>query len=569
MSKSQKITALIAALLYTVAAFCFFRFLYPYHIHYQESFQLFEFSGAYFGSVASVPGGFADYLGRFMTQFFYFANAGAILTALLLLAVQLLTYAASRSRSLTAFMLGFIPSACLWISYCDENALAGPAIAICIALALSMIVTGIKCSRGKLIAGLIGVPVSYMLCGPLAIVFVYFAFKDQEFWKLATGTALLALLPLVGQYLFAYPASRLYTGIHYYRYHNVFPGWTWIAAACTVIIALVPRFCKCSKPSRFAGPAIFVLTAAALFVGLRAKADFVKEDIMKYDFKVEHRMWNRIISDARKKNPSSPLSVAALNMALTKTDNMSGHMFDFYQNGPQGLLPSFVRESTTAMALSNLYYHLGMVNTAQRTAFEACESIPDYQKSASCYQMLVRTNIINGDYEVAAKYIATLKNTLFYRGWAKQAEKLLYNEDGIANSPEYYDMRARRISSKDFLFSENEMVSMLGQMFMENKENSNALDYLLAWSLLDKDLEMFKQCLSLVSYPVLPELYQEALALEWVASGQNGTFPAYVDRGVAEKFSKFMNDREKGKADSYMAMGYASTYWFYYFYRFK
>ena len=82
MTKASKTVAFSSSLIYAVAVFLFFRFIYPYHIHYQEQFQLFEFTGAYFSDVVSVPGGFADYLGRFLTQFCYSALWGSILMTL-------------------------------------------------------------------------------------------------------------------------------------------------------------------------------------------------------------------------------------------------------------------------------------------------------------------------------------------------------------------------------------------------------------------------------------------------------------------------------------------------------
>ncbi|MCO7111572.1 DUF6057 family protein [Bacteroides uniformis] len=71
---------------------------------------------------------------------------------------------------------------------------------------------------------------------------------------------------------------------------------------------------------------------------------------------------------------------------------MGDRMFEFYQNGTEGLLPEFQRDFTSPLPTSEAYYHLGMVNTAQRFTFEAMEAIPNFNKSGRCFKRLAETN---------------------------------------------------------------------------------------------------------------------------------------------------------------------------------
>ena len=64
-------------LLFGVAVLLFFGLAYPHHLHYQEQYQLFLFDGSYVWNIVRLPGGVADLLGRFCTQFFLFAWVGA------------------------------------------------------------------------------------------------------------------------------------------------------------------------------------------------------------------------------------------------------------------------------------------------------------------------------------------------------------------------------------------------------------------------------------------------------------------------------------------------------------
>ena len=72
-----------------------------------------------------------------------------------------------------------------------------------------------------------------------------------------------------------------------------------------------------------------------------------------------------------------------------------------------------------------------MINDAQRFTFEAMEAIPNFRKSGRCFKRLSETNLINGQYEVAAKYLRLLSKTLFYKEWAEETMTYLYDENKI------------------------------------------------------------------------------------------------------------------------------------------
>ena len=144
---------------------------------------------------------------------------------------------------------------------------------------------------------------------------------------------------------------------------------------------------------------------------------------------------SRIIQKAEKKHPESPFSMTCLNLALAKQGDLGDRMFEFSQQGTGGLLPAFVRDFTSPLPTAEAYYHMGMVNTTQRYYFEAMEAIPNYQKSARCIKRLAETNIVNGDYKVAEKYLLLLQKTHLYEEWAENAMTYLGNEEKINVHP--------------------------------------------------------------------------------------------------------------------------------------
>ena len=576
MPRVHRILAAAMTLLTGIAIWAFFAFKYPYHLHFQEQYQLFEWTGKYFVDVASVPGGLSDWLGRCLTQFFYYAPLGAVLMAVLLCGLQLLTWAVCRNRTLTDYVLSFIPALLMLAFYCDENALVGGAFALILSLACAALCLLIRPDRARHIVEVLLVPLLYLACGGLCLVFVLVTAireVDRCGWRvwpwIVACLALAVLCPLVARYCFPYPLGRLAFGVHYYRYHNIVPGLLWVSALSVPVVVLVSCF-RARVARWWPGVALFAALAAVGTVFVLRVADPAKEEWMRYDFMVRMQMWNRIMLQADRHNPDTPKTVSCLNLALAMSGRMPDSQFEYFQNGPDGLLPGFTRDHTNPVSTGEIFWHLGMVNTAQRYAFEAQEAIPDFQKSARLYKRLAETNIVNGDVKVARKYLDALHNTLFYRSWAEETAALLTKGEIFDKRPELARARDLRLKEHDFLFSDTEMDSMLGLLKVEHPENNVALEYLMAWCLLRKDLDRFVECIGMVDAPAMPKAYQEALLLRWVLthSDFNG-LPQYLDPAHARRISQFITDARAARPEAEMQRAYGDTYWFYYYYRYR
>ncbi|MBQ9398909.1 MAG: hypothetical protein IJU08_10505 [Bacteroidales bacterium] len=577
MTRKQQLTAALMTILTGIGIFVFFAFRYRYHLHFQEQYQLFEWTFAYFADVARVPGGVADWLGRCLTQFFYHAPVGAVLLALLFCGVQLSVWAACRRRSLFTYVLSFIPALLLVLFFCDENALAGPIVALALSLGVAALCQRVASRKGRRVLDLVILPVLYMAYGPLCILFAIAAVCHEvaegegKPWLFTIGMlAVTVACVLIAWRLFPYPFSRLIQGLHYHRFHNILPGLLYAAAAAAALVVMVSclKVRKSLKGIVVSGALFVVLAAAGTFATLRV-ADPVKEEWMHYDFMVRMQMWNRIMQQADRRNPDNPKTVSCLNLALAKTGRLVDSQFTYFQNGPEGLIPGFEGDYTNPVSTGEIFWHLGMVNTAQRYAFEAQESIPDFQKSARFYQRLVETNLVNGDTLVAMKYLKVLESTTFYRTWARETAALVADGTLFEKRPELARIREFRLKQHDFFFSDTEMDSMLGVLQVEHPENKMALDYLLSWCLLRKDLTRFAECLRMVDTSPLPQTYQEALLLLWVFTHDdfNG-LPDTIAPVNVQRINRFMADANAGKKEAAMKASYGNTYWFYFIFRY-
>jgi len=434
--------------LFGVAVLLFFGLAYPHHLHYQEQFQLFLFDSDYAWEIVKRPGGIADLLGRFCTQFFLYAWVGAVMIGVLLVLVQLLMYQLFKVQSF--YGLSFIPSFLLWLFLLDENALMG-----CVWAVLFLLLAA---------------------CGVV---------KSPKGWKRYT----LLVIAIVMLYWIACPTG------HYYRNPVETPTLLWTAYLAAIILPLLAHvFHKRSLFTFHFSLFTVVVVAGVMGTLIWKNGNFKAEKVMQYDFMARHQQWNRILNTINQERPNNQIGVTVQNLALAKNGFLVNHLFDYNQNGVAGLLPDVGTDATSPLPVAEAFYQLGMIRVAQRTFFEAQEAIMDYQKSGRCYKRLAQTYLILGDYDVARKYLMALQKTLFYREWAGETLLLLDNEKAIDQHPEYGHLRKMNYHD-DFLFSSHLTAEMLEKLFMGNTDNRLAFEYLLAFYVLTGDRENYVKLL--------------------------------------------------------------------------
>ena len=490
----------IYTLLFGVSALLFFGLAYPHHLHYQEQYQLFLFDSSYIWDVIALPGGVADLLGRFSTQFFLYAWVGATIIAILLSVIQLLTLGLANWGRF--YGLSYVPAFLLWIFLLDENALLGGVWAVVLTLSASLAIDKMADGWTRRILTAMLIHLLFWIAGPVSIVFCILQIRraNHFIWNIAT-MLLFVLMPLVLAHCLPVLDGSLWRGIHYHRYPTVIPTMLWMAVLALVILLGVQGVkgvkdeCTCRYKSHTPNDilltfASFAVVAVVMAVMVWKNSNFKAEKTMKYDFMACHQQWNRILNTIDEEKPNNQIGVTVQNLALAKQGTLLNKMFEYNQNGMLGLLPDVQRDATSPMPTAEAYYHLGLTNIAQRTVFEAQEAILDFQKSARCFKRLAQTNLINGDYEVARKYLMILKKTLFYSDWANETITLLGNEKAIANHPEYGTLRTFAIKN-DFLFSDNATPEILERLYLSNKKNKLAYQYMMASFILTGDRESF------------------------------------------------------------------------------
>ena len=506
----------LLTLFFGLVVFLFWEFRYPFALTFQEQLQLFLFDGDYFCERMAEPGGLARYVGEFLVQFYNATVIGALILAILFMMVQRLTWRLMRCEDY--YYLSLIPALVLWFAMGDENVMLAYVVALIMAMGCILGLRPLERLNliGKTVIALVALPLLYWFIGPLALLV---AVCMVPTWLAGLAVIYVVALVLVSAWLLPYPLVRLAVGIGYYRFPVTIP---YLLLLIPVLIAMMHYGCRhLPKPKQGVKYALILAITALLFVPQHYGFDAKKYELMEYDYLVRIKDWNGIIAKAEQQTPDKPMSVSATNLALAMTNQLGERAFEFYQRGSQGLLPPFERNYATTHLTGEIYFHLGLVNTAQRLAFEAMEAISNYNKSGRALKRLVETNIINGQYKVAEKYIKILEKTIFYRSWAERMRAMLGDEKAINAHPLYGTLRQYRLQ-EDFLFSDTELDKICGQLFMHNHQNQMAAQYLLLLPLLDRDVPRFMQYAQYVQSQVRynPRSCQEAIAFGFMQQRQ-------------------------------------------------
>lgn len=545
----------LLSLLFGVAVVIFWSVPFVGGLCFQEQYQMFLFDTGYFLERIVLPGGLADYISEFLVQFYYMPVLGGSIIALLLMGIQTAVWGLMKQygarHDFPGYLLSFLPSIALWCAMGDQNLLLSFVVALFGALLTGWIHNRFHNRLVKVVFELVSTALVYWFLGP--VVFLYAALmigdtlknakqKGNVFSGIGYSAGILILTVawiLLTTQTLQYPLYRIFAGLNYYRYPGTISPLPFVVMVWAVVIpflGMIPchrKFLQKLQQSKVVMALSYVLVIVASWFGIKASFDEMTYELIDYDFLVRTEQWDKIIEKAEKKPATTPLSVSCVNLALSQKGMLADRLFEFYQNGVEGLFPTFTRDMISPVSTAEIFFRLGMVNDAERYMFEAQEAIPNYRKSARLTRRIIECEIINGNYQVAAKLLRRLQKTLFYSNWANQMMALLGNEKAINRHSVYGKLRKYREKKQDFLFSDQEMDQMLGLLFLNDNHNKMAYEYLMCYELLQRDMEKFMQYYPLgrfVGYDHIPRTFQEILIGNWMKTHSDPrTIPYSVD----------------------------------------
>jgi len=211
-----------------------------------------------------------------------------------------------------------------------------------------------------------------------------------------------------------------------------------------------------------------------------------------------------------------------------------------------------------------------MTLQAEHCAFESLVSNPK-GPDVKVLQRLVLTNIERRDSATANKYLQYLDHSLFYREWAQQQRTNLAL--AMADSTFHIPEMPMRAHCENFFIPYQMPEYTLLSLLKSNPKNRMAFEYMMAYCMLQKDLEKVKWCMDNYyhnfDYPSIPTHYEEALVLYKIAIDKDpDLFTKYpISDATQERYNRYMQAVNVARGGEHkfeqFRKRFDNTYWFY------
>ena len=555
----------------------------------------------YFDERMLVPGGLMSYIACFLTQFFYYPLLGSLLFVGLLFVVQLLTQKVFALPSRWG-MLSIIPGALIlccameagyWIFQIKTQGyfysmLVGFLFTLSTVRLYQFIQGGWRYLAIIAIAA-IGYPLFgfYTLLALLTIIALSLRSSDNSRW----GIVLLCLACIISTpilYYNVYSQTRLVrmftAGMPAFEF-STRDLRTWIPYILLYLFPLVISLIPFHRASTYTiSKKRFMLTqgiSAAVIIFV-VQLFWFRDPNFRAEIKMNHAMerleWRKAldIAKAQKQTPTR-LIVLNKNLSLLKLGRAGDEMFHYLDGGEPTASPFPIRLMQVGGKM--LYYHYARMNFCYRWCLE---DAVEYGWKVDYLKYMVKASIISGEYDLAQKYINTLKKTLFYRGWAEKYEKFVQNPKLIAKDREFASILPL-YQFEDQLDGDNTLVEiyLLNYFAHTFSEFSTPMfdEAGLMCALTLKDIPTFWNCFFRYANSHktsrMPVHYQEAALLygnlEKTVDVSNMPF----DKAVKMRFQEFMRFAQKHavkdverdpEAKKLFYDRFGDTFWYFYFF---
>lgn len=592
----------------------------------------FLYSSLYFKQMMVVPGGMLSWAGAFFTQFFYHPWQGVVMLCLWWLLLMWLTQRAfnipEKWKVLTVIPVAVLLIANMSLGYWVYLIkLPGyffmPTIGVTVGAALlwgfrKIVELSVQTSGKKPLQRL-WMPVAYIvltafifypLMGVYALGTVVLMAVMTTRCILASPNRIVSLLPVVALPLLALlcviVVPQFYYSNVYYQTNSIY-----LYSSALPAFAVAEEYPEYYKPYYALAVSFLLLTLAYRFLWMKESAVVPQKDTKKgkgFTFKVqwlvqgaillvlagcvnhfwykddnfhhELRMqrcleqadWEGVIAEGQKQEGEPTRAIVMMhNLALSRLGRQCSEMGNFPKGSkkPNTPLPVYMYHVAGRMML----YHYGLTNECHRLCME--DGV-EMGWSVELLQYLTRCAIINGEKQVARKYLDLLRQTQFYGDWADRMEKLLNDPQQLANDSETGPITHMRHYS-DRLEANNGAIekyimTTLAQhdaddLYFQEQAVLAALwtrEPGLFWPRIEHYMEL--------SNGSAPRIFQEAVWLFGSLEGVEGMDEWELQPGVKESFQAFMQmlqqyqKKPNPMARDNILAKFGNTYYFDYFF---
>ena len=191
------------------------------------------------------------------------------------------------------------------------------------------------------------------------------------------------------------------------------PKWAWIRSVAPSVL-------------------LFLLIAYGVFHFWYKDENFHHE--LKMQRCIDRADWSGVMDEAARQQDEPTRAIVMMrNLALSRLGRQGSMMYQ-YRNGSKPAAAPFGISMMQVFGGILFYYQYGLLNYCNRMCMEMGVEFdwrPEYIK------YMAKCAILEGDQQVARKYLGILRHTLFFDDWASQMESFVGNPQAIAQNAEF------------------------------------------------------------------------------------------------------------------------------------
>lgn len=564
-----------------IAVFLFLQHYFEFHFYYVEQLQLFLYHRAFLSDLLFSFGGLSELISRWLLQFFIHPKMGALITTALLLAIAILMNSVTKkiNPKISLILIPLLSSVFIFFLHLNHNYYIAGTVAYIFALAAFLFYLHTQRPIANLIVSTLFTLLLFWWAGPAAFLFAV----TVTLWQFLTTRkrVLHALTPLFVFVILAFVSVRLSWVGDYrqtflpaiYFHPKLTPPpiiyFPWGLMLLLVAISHLLRNLNISRRLQYvvvAGQLLIV--PVIVYTLIPTHGQHSSAEYKKMDYYLRMEGWNDII-EGSKKPITNLLHAYYLNIALMETNQLGHQFLMFDQKGTKGLVPIEDKGLPSLVVSNELNFTLGDIAASQRFAFEANLTVSK-TGSPRLYKRLIQTNLINGEYAVAEKYIQLLEQTHAYKKWAMEQRRFLYNDKAITDDP-LLGKKRRGLPMDNYLLASHDPVHKVNSLLKADPTNRSAFDYLASIFLFEKQVSLFielvdEYCTTEETLADLPEKFQEGIIV-YYESDPSAWERYNVNPRVTEKYINYkqlyLENRSDPRVADILYRSFGNTYWLY------
>nr|WP_319265754.1 DUF6057 family protein [uncultured Draconibacterium sp.] len=581
LHKTKIITRFIPVSLLVLFATVFLYSFTDYIFFYQEKSSLFQVSFAFLKQHLNQPGGFMEYLGKLQMALYFYPLIGAfIVSSQILLIIWLISRIGKQLGAENFLFVPFLGGALLF--YLQTNyqyqAINNLGILFQLLLFWGLIINKPKYQWLVVVV----LPVVYFLFGSfsyllLGLLTIYFLYQKSWLKAMLSWIGLGFFFWIGKEFLFFYTTDSLLV----FPFSETGIGGQVVLFGVTVFLLLiVPVLARIRinaierikirkiKLGGLSPYLILVLLVIVAFQNIDEKS--------KHYFHAEKLFYEQKYDELVRYNFNEPtnnkLTLFLNNVALAETGSLGDSFFKFRQSSDGSTL--FLKWQNIGQYLQfggYYYYAIGIINEAQRWVYEYSVI---YGYTPETLKMLIKTELIKGNYRTAEKYISILDHSLFYKKDAKHFRTFLDDDAAVWSDKELGRKRQQDTKLDFFVKSDTPWLNLLPVLDADLK-NPVALQYELSWLMLQKDMKgivEFLPALENASLKKIPKNVEEAVVTYKLL--RVGEMPELkqlqIDPQTEQRFQQYYQIYQQNQANKRKAQialrDFADTYWYYVFF---